>query len=192
MKRKLSVFVLCLICLSLFLAACGKGKEEVRLEALEKNEALIAGADPCCTLEEAQKAGLSFGEEPFDTQENDEKGLESVTYLLQLEDHPLEIAGCQPKSCFFQFINGKLSNITVELTDADSCEAVKAELTRLYGEPEVEHPNANYETNTWNFPADYPVRAALLGRVADGQVCSGSFQVGYFWDELQDAFRAVS
>lgn len=190
MKRKMSV--LCLVCAVLFLTACGKGKEAVRLEALEKNEALFAGAVPCCTLEEAQKAGLSFGEEPFDIQENDENGLDSVTYLLQLEDHPLEIAGCQPKSCFFQFINGKLSNITIELTDADSCEAVKEELTGLYGEAAVEHPSEKYETNTWNFSAEYPVRAALLGRVADGQVFSGSFQVGYFWYELQDAFREVS
>ena len=178
--------LLAVLLLAFSLAGCGGKSEAVQLKALEKNEALISGAIPCSTADEMKKAGIPMGDDPFDTQKNEENGLESVTYLLKTDDFTLDFAGGKVKSCFFQFINEKLSNITIELTDGASYEAVKAEMIKLYGEPAVEESMEGYIMNTWEFQADYPVRAAVIGRLADGEIVSGNFQVSYAWFETED------
>ena len=168
------------------LTACGAKKEEVSLAALEKNEALIATAAPCSTVYEVRKAKIPLGNAPFDSQSNEENGQESVTYLVQDEKFSLSLAGYEMKNSLFQFINGKLSNITINLTDSGSYEAVKTEMTRLYGEPATENSAEGIEMNVWEFQADYPVRAAVIGYGTDGQSVSGSVQVSYIWFGTED------
>jgi len=180
MKKSL-FFPILIIALIFSLTACGEKKEEFHLEALEKNGAFVAQAVPCSTVDEVRKAGIPMDEAPFDTQNNEEKGLESVTYLVQDENFTLKLAGHETKSSLFQFINGKLSNITINLTDDASYEAVKAEMTKLYGEPVVEEPMEGTVMNLWEFEADYPVQAAVIGRSTDGKIVSGTFQVSYIW-----------
>lgn len=182
-KRIFALFVLLFV---FSLTACGEKKNEVQLEALEKNEALISKAAPCSAVDEVRKAGIPMEDEPFDIQNNEEKGLESVTYLVQNEKFTLSLAGCDIKSSFFQFINGKLSNITINLTDSSSYEAVKAEMTKLYGEPSIDESMEGFVMNLWEFQADYPVRATVIGHLTDGKVVSGSFQVSYIWFETED------
>lgn len=77
-------------------------------------------------------------------------------------------------------MNDKLSNISMDLADAAGYEAVKEEMTELYGEPATEEMEGAV-MNIWEFQADYPVRAAVIGRLQDGEVVSGSFQVSYVW-----------
>lgn len=185
MKSK-HIFLYLSLILIFSLTACGGKKEEVRLEALEKNEALISQADPCRTEEEIRKTGIPMDDVPFDAQNNGEKDLESVTYLVQDENFILDLAGCEVESSLFQFINGKLSNITFNLTDSGSYEAVVAEMTRLYGESAAEEPMEGVIMNLWEFQADYPVQAAVIGHLADGEIASGNFQVSYLWFEAEN------
>lgn len=175
-----------ILALSFLLTACGEGKGEVQLEALEKNEALISKAAPCGTVDEVREAGIPLDDVPFDTQSNEEKGLESVTYLIQSENFVLNLSGYEIKNSFFQFINEKLSNITINLADDGVYEAVKAEMIKLYGEPVVEEPMEGVVMNLWEFQADYPVRATVIGYSSDGKIVSGSFQVSYIWFETEE------
>lgn len=177
MKKQISCLLLVLVMLFSFSGCGGKGKE-VRLEALEKNEALIDKAPPCSALEEV-RAALPFEEEPFGSYE--ENGLESVTYLLRKS--PLDIAGVEIQDSFFEFINGKLTNINIRLNDAAGYDAVNAEMARLYGEPVTEELNNGVTMNSWEFQAEYPVKAALMGYPGEeeGKSASGSFQVSYIW-----------
>ncbi len=216
-------------------AACGVKKEELRLEALGENGALISGVNPalgengalisgvnpCGTEEEVRKAGIPLSEEPFGTQSDEEKGLESVTYLVQDEKFAFELAGCEVKSSFFQFVNGKLdeekglesvtylvqdekfafelagcevkssffqfvngklSNITMELPDGVSYETVNQEMIALYGEPvNGEKVDERSAMTVWEFPGEYPVRAAVIGRLEEEQLVVASFQISYVW-----------
>ncbi|MDE7031069.1 MAG: hypothetical protein K2P63_14065 [Lachnospiraceae bacterium] len=183
MKKIIIIPILLLI---FSLTACGAKKEKVSLDALEKNGALISTAAPCSTVDEVRKAKIPLGNAPFDSQSDEERGLESVTYLVQDEKFSLSLAGYEMKNSLFQFINGKLSNITMNLTDSGSYEAVKTELTRLYGEPATEEPAEGIVMNVWEFQADYPVRAAVIGYGTDGKIVSGSFQVSYIWFGTED------
>ena len=175
-----------ILTLIFLLTACGGKKEEVQLEALEKNGALISKAAPCGTVDEVREAGVPLDDVPFDTQNNEEKGLESVTYLVQDENFSLNLAGYEIKNSFFQFINGKLSNVTINLTDDGAYEAVKAEMIKLYGEPVADEPMEGVVMNLWEFQADCPVRATVIGYSADGKIVSGSFQVSYIWFETEE------
>ena len=121
-KAFVSLFIVLFV---LAFSACGKRTEEAKLSALGKNEALIPGAEPCCTAEEARKAGIPLSEVPFDTQVNEENGLESVTYSVENEKFSLELSGQEVEGGLFQFVNGKLSNITLNLSDGAACEAVR-------------------------------------------------------------------
>lgn len=181
MKKR--VFFPVVLMVSVFaLAACGVKKEEVRLEALGENGALISGVNPCGTEEEVREAGIPLSEEPFDTQSDEEKGLESVTYLIQDEKFAFELAGCEVKNSFFQFVNGKLSNITMELPDGVSYATVNQEMTALYGEPvNGEKVGEKSAMTVWEFPGEYPVRAAVIGRLEEEQLVAASFQVSYVW-----------
>lgn len=181
MKKRV-FFPVVLLVSAFALAACGVKKEEVRLEALGENGALISGVNPCGTEEEVRKAGIPLSEEPFDTQGDEEKGLESVTYLVQDEKFAFELAGCEVKNSFFQFVNGKLSNITMELPDGVSYGTVNQEMTALYGEPvNGEKVDERSAMTVWEFPGEYPVRAAVIGRLEEEQLVAASFQVSYVW-----------
>lgn len=175
-----------ILTLSFLLAACGEKKEEIQLGALEKNGPLISKAAPCGTVDEVREAGVPLDDVPFDTQNNEEKGLESITYLVQNENFVLNLAGYEIKNSFFQFINGKLSNITINLADDGVYEAVKSEMTKLYGEPVTDEPMEGVVMNLWEFQADYPIRATVIGYSSDGKIVSGSFQVSYIWFETGD------
>ena len=179
-KAFVSLFIVLFV---LAFSACGKRTEEAKLSALGKNEALIPGAEPCCTAEEARKAGLPLSEVPFDTQANEENGLESVTYSVENEKFSLELSGQEVEGGLFQFVNGKLSNITLNLSDGAACEAVKAEMTEIYGEPAAKEEAAGAVLSIWEFQGEYPVQAAVIERGPDGENISGSFQVSYFWFE---------
>lgn len=181
MKKR--VFFPVVLMVSVFaLAACGVKKEEVRLEALGENGVLISGVNPCGTEEEVREAGIPLSEEPFDTQSDEEKGLESVTYLIQDEKFAFELAGCEVKNSFFQFVNGKLSNITMELPDGVSYAKVNQEMTALYGEPvNGEKVGEKSAMTVWEFPGEYPVHAAVIGRLEEEQLVAASFQVSYVW-----------
>lgn len=181
-----SFFSILMLALIFSLTACGEKKEAVALEALEKNEALISGVAPCGAVDDVRKAGIPVTDAPFDTQSNEEKELESVTYLVQDESFKLDLAGYEIKSSLLQFINGKLSNITINLNSKSSYEAVIAEMTRLYGEPEVEEPMEGVIMNLWEFENDYPVRTAVIGHSTGGEIVSGNFQVSYIWFETED------
>ncbi len=180
---KKTVFLILILSLLFSFTACGEKSEEFHLEALEKNGALISQALPCSTVDEVREAGIPLADSPFDTQNNEEKGLESITYLVQDENFTFKLAGCEMKNSLFQFINGKLSNITVNLADSASYEAIKTEMTKFYGEPVIDEPMEGVIMNLWEFQADYPVRAAVIGHSTDGEVVSGSFQVSYSWFE---------
>ena len=179
MKKRIFSLML-LLALIFSLTACAGEKQEVRLDAIGKNEALVEKAEPCSTAEEIRNAGIPLSEEPFSAETNEEKGLESVTYLIQDQDFYFDLAGQKIDAGFFQFVNDKLSNISMDLADAAGYEAVKEEMTELYGEPATEEMEG-VVMNIWEFQADYPVRAAVIGRLQDGEVVSGSFQVSYVW-----------
>ena len=180
MKKRIFSLML-LLTLVFSLTACAGEKQEIRLDAIGKNEALIEKAEPCSTAEEVRNAGIPLSEEPFSVETNEEKGLESVTYLIQDQDFHFDLAGQEINTGFFQFVNDKLSNISMNLPDAAAYEAVKEEMTELYGEPESEDADGAV-INIWEFQADYPVRAAVIGQLRDGEIVSGSFQVSYvFW-----------
>lgn len=188
MKKRV-FFPVVLLALAFALAACGVKKEEVRLEALGENGALISGVNPCGTEEEVRKAGIPLSEEPFGTQSDEEKGLESVTYLVQDEKFAFELAGCEVKSSFFQFVNGKLSNITMELPDGVSYTTVNQEMIALYGEPvNGEKVDERSAMTVWEFPGEYPVRAAVIGRLEEEQLVAASFQVSYVWFGEEELF----
>lgn len=180
MKKKLFFLILMLIFIFLFAGYSGK-KEKIQLEALGKREALVDGAAPCAPIDDVRKTRIPLSDKPFDIQSNEEKGLESVTYLIQDESFACELAGHEIKSGFFQFVNEKLSNITLDIPDSVSYEAVIAEMEALYGEPAVEESVEGAVMNIWEFQGDYPVRAAVIGRLVDGEIVSGSFQVSYIW-----------
>ena len=181
MKKRVFFPVVLLVSAFVF-AACGVKKEELRLEALGENGALISGVNPCGTEEEVRKAGIPLSEEPFGTQSDEEKGLESVTYLVQDEKFAFELAGCEVKNSFFQFVNGKLSNITMELPDGISYETVNQEMIALYGEPvNGEKVDERSAMTVWKFSGEYPVRAAVIGRLEEEQLVAASFQVSYVW-----------
>lgn len=180
--KKSAFFHVVFLVLTFVFAACGVKKEELRLEALGENGALISGVNPCGTEEEVRKAGIPLSEEPFGTQSDEEKGLESVTYLLQDEKFAFEVAGCEVKSSFFQFVNGKLSNITMELPDGASYATVNQEMAALYGEPvNGEKVDERSAMTVWEFSGEYPVRAAVIGRMEEEQLVAASFQVSYVW-----------
>lgn len=183
MKKR--IFSLILLLVFVFsLAACSEKKQAVQLDAIGKNEALIEKAGPCSTEEEVRSAGIPLSEEPFSTETNEEKGLESVTYLIQNKDFYFELAEQEISTGFFQFVNDKLSNISMNLPDAAAYEAVKEEMTEFYGKPESEDAEGAV-INIWEFQTDYPVRAAVIGQLQDGEVVSGSFQVSYIWFDMQ-------
>lgn len=179
MKKRIFSLML-LLALVFSLTACAGKKQEVRLDAIGKNEALIEKAEPCSTAEEVRSAGIPLSEEPFSAETNEEKGLESVTYLIQDQDFGFDLAGHEIGTGFFQFVNDKLSNISMNLPDAAAYEAVKEEMTELYGEP-VSEDAEGAVMNIWEFQADYPIRVAVIGQLQDGKVVSGSFQVSYVW-----------
>lgn len=182
-KRIFSLMLLLMLVFSL--TACAEKKQEVHLDAIGKNEALIEKAEPCSTAEEIRNAGIPLSEEPFSAETNEEKGLESVTYLIQDEDFCFDLAGQETDAGFFQFVNDKLSNISMNLSDAAAYEAVKEEMTELYGEPETKELEGAV-MNVWEFQADYPVRAAVLGQFQDEKLVSGSFQVSYIWFQSEE------
>ena len=180
--KKSAFFPVVFLVLAFVSAACGVKKEELRLEALGQNGALISGVNPCGTEEEVRKAGIPLSEEPFGTQSDEEKGLESVTYLVQDEKFAFELAGCEVKSSFFQFVKGKLSNITMELPDGASYATVNQEMAALYGEPvNGEKVDERSAMTVWEFSGEYPVRAAVIGRLEEEQLVATSFQISYVW-----------
>lgn len=180
--KKSAFFHVVFLVLAFVFAACGVKKEELRLEALGENGVLISGVNPCGTEEEVRKAGIPLSEEPFGTQSDEEKGLESVTYLVQDEKFAFELAGCEVKNSFFQFVNGKLSNITMELPDGVSYATVNQKMAALYGEPvNGEKVDERSAMTVWEFPGEYPVRAAVIGRLEKEQLVAASFQVSYVW-----------
>lgn len=80
-------------------------KRKRALEALEKNEALISGVTPCSAVDDVRKVGTPVADAPFDTQSNEEKGLESVTSLVQDESFKLDLASdIQPAGKLFPAI----------------------------------------------------------------------------------------
>lgn len=182
-KRNFSLLLLLVLVFSL--AACSEKKQEVQLDAIGKNEALIEKAEPCSTAAEVRNAGIPLSEEPFSSETNEEKGLESVTYLIQNKDFYFDLAGQEISTGFFQFVNDKLSNISMDLPDAASYEAVKEEMTELYGEPTAEEMKGAV-INIWEFQADLPVRAAVIGQFQDEELISGSFQVSYVWFQSEE------
>lgn len=177
--KKLFFSILMLTVIFLF-AGCSGKKEKIQLEALEKREALADGVSPCAPIDDVRKAGIPLSDEPFDIQRNEEKGLESVTYLIQDESFAFDLAGHEIKSGFFQFVNEKLSNITLDIPDRVAYEAVIAEMEAIYGEP-AEEESEGAVMNIWEFQGDYPVRTAVIGRLVNGEIVSGSFQVSYIW-----------
>lgn len=66
-------------------------KRKRALGTLEKNEALISGVTPCSAVDDVRKVGTPVADAPFDTQSNEEKGLESVT---EYEDGTIEKEFC--------------------------------------------------------------------------------------------------
>ena len=178
--KKRTIYLALIAALLFSLSGCGGKGTKIRLEALEKNEALIHKVQPCSTLEEVRGV-LPLDEEPFSSHE--ENGLESVTYLLQSAS--LNLAGMEIRNSFFEFINGKLTNINIRLTDSAGYDAVSSEMVRLYGEPETEELNNGVIMNSWEFQGGYPVKAALMGYPGEGEekIASGSFQVSYLWFE---------
>lgn len=67
--------------------------------------ALISGVTPCSAVDDVRKVGTPVADAPFDTQSNEEKGLESVTSLVQDESFKLDLASdIQPAGKLFSAI----------------------------------------------------------------------------------------
>lgn len=133
MKKFLSIlllltFVFCLPCLA-------EGTEAplaVDTAALKERGECFASLLPGATWEEALAAGLRLPEEPY-TSETVE-GIESKTYLLDREQQVVfgELA---VKSTWFQFMNGRLVDISLILKEEIPQEEIVALMTDLFGEP---------------------------------------------------------
>lgn len=191
MKKLKWILVALLLALVFCLPCLAEGTEAplaVDTAALKERGECFTGLLPGATYEEALAAGLRLPEEPYINEKVD--GIESKTYMLDREQQVVfgELA---VKSAWFQFMNGRLVDVSLILEEEIPQEEIVALMTELFGEPTAESA-INEQTGlggvrwTLETAGELTTVHAVLARRESGVLCHG---IGVTYWELVHAAR---
>lgn len=166
------------------LAGCGKKDLSVNLSAIVGDGDLLPGVKALCSEEEVRAAGVPLQAEALGTGTDPASGLPSVTYGITPQDCTLTIGQYKAHNGRFVFLDGKLTEIHLNLNDKADADPLESELTKLYGAPlMVENDNASLFG--WRLTGDCPILVQLTAmKDADGNHSSTQFAVGYIWYDM--------
>ena len=141
---------------------------------------------PGGSLEEIKAAGMAFCDQAVGMQENKEQGLTSVTMQADLHAAMLRLDGYEVEGALFQFVNGGLVSVELNLPDGESANAIRTSLTAEMGEPsESSMQGVSDETRLylWEYPEeDRMVRAMMSVRTNKNDLMTAAVQVAWLPD----------
>ncbi len=190
--KKITKQVLCAVLALIMLLAAGCAqKSEVKSFALqlegvaERGGVVIEGITPGMSKAEAEAAGAAFGPEPM-AKSTGETGNTSETYPAKNIIMLGKVSFMAPE---FQFMNGKLVDITMTTKDAAGAQAAAEQLKKELGEPEIQNTQINSSDSTevqfWEIDqGEYMLRIAFLTRMSSGKAVGANLQIGYIYYDM--------
>ena len=190
MKPLIKPFLCLVLALMLLLTAGCTQKSDIKSFVLmldgvvQRGGVILEGITPGMSKEEAQAAGLAFGAEPFRTSD-DESGRSSESYPAK---NAISLDKTSFKAPEFQFMNGKLVDITMTTTAESGAASLLNQLKKELGEPKIQTAQINSTDSTevqfWESDqGEYLLRIAYLTRYRSGEAVGANLQVAYVYYE---------